>query len=106
MARFHDVHIWNIKATGATTAFEVDGFKEAPLERFRLDHLDIEAKSGGHIYDAKDWTFSDVKLAIGQPVALETGAGVAGLPPGATVVKAAQTKEDPSKKSFEEQDKS
>lgn len=106
MAHFHDVRIWNIKATGATTAFEVDGFKEAPLERFRLDHLDIEAKSGGHIYDARDWSFSDVKLAIGQPVALESGEGVAGLPSGVTVVKAAQPKEDPSKKSFEEQDKS
>jgi polygalacturonase len=106
MAHFHDVHIWNIKATGATAAFEVDGFKEAPLERFRLDHLDIEAKSGGHIYDARDWSFSDVKLAIGQPVALEPGSGVAGMPSGVTVVKAAQPKEDPSKKSFEEQDKS
>jgi polygalacturonase len=106
MAHFHDVHIWNIKATGAATAFEVDGFKEALLERFRLDHLDIEAKSGGHIYDAKDWTFSDVKLTVGQPVALETGTGVVGLPSGAIVVKAAQPKEDPSKKSFEEQDKS
>jgi polygalacturonase len=106
MAHFHDVHVWNIKATGATTAFEVDGFREAPLERFRLDHLDIEAKSGGHIHDAREWTFSDVKLAIGQPVALELGTGVAGLPSGATVVKTAQPKEDPSKKSFEEQDKS
>jgi polygalacturonase len=106
MARFHDVHIWNIKARGAATAFEVDGFKDAPLARFRLDHLDIEAKRGGHISDAADWQFSDVKLNIGQPVALEPGNGVAGLPPNLTVVKAAQPKEDPSKKSFEEQDKS
>jgi polygalacturonase len=106
MADFHDVRIWNIKATGATTAFEVDGFGEAPLRRFRFEHLDIEAKNGGHIYDAKEWTFSDVKLAIGQPVALEIGGGVLGLPSSATVVKAAAPKVDPSKKSFEEQDKS
>jgi polygalacturonase len=106
MADFHDVRIWNIKATGATTAFEVDGFREAPLQRFRFEHLDIEAKNGGHIYDAKEWTFSDVKLAIGQPVALEMGDGVLGLPSSATVVKAAAPKVDPSKKSFEEQDKS
>lgn len=106
MAHFHDVHIWNIKATGATTAFEVDGFKEAPLERFRLDHLDIDARHGGHIYDAQGWTFSDTKLALGQPVALESATGVAGLPAGAVVIKAPQPKEDPSKKSFEEQDKS
>lgn len=106
MARFHDVRIWNIKATGATTAFEVDGFKEAPLERFRLEHLDIQARNGGHIYDAKDWAFSDVKLTLEKPVALEIGTGVSGLPAETTVVKAAQPKEDPSKKSFEEQDKS
>ena len=104
MARFHDVHIWNIKATGATTAFEVDGFKEAPLERFRLDHLDIEAKSGGHINDAKDWRFADVKLRLGSPVILDSATGVAGL--DFVEIKPVQVKEDPSKKSFEEQDKS
>ena len=106
MAHFHDVHIWNIKATGATTAFEVDGFKEAPLVRFRLDNLDIEAKHGGHIYDARDWTFSNVLLKLGQPVALENATDVTGLPAQSVVIKAAQPKEDPSKKSFEEQDKS
>jgi hypothetical protein len=106
MARFHDVRIWNIKATGATTAFEVDGFREAPLQRFRFENIDIEAKEGGHIFDAKEWQFSNVKLAIGKPVALENGGGVVGLPLAATAVKAATPKEDPSKKSFEEQDKS
>ena len=29
-AHFHDVHIWNIKATGATTAFEVSAFPAGP----------------------------------------------------------------------------
>ena len=106
MAHFHDVRIWNIKATGAKTAFEVDGFKEAPLARFRLDHIDIEAQDGGHISDARDWTFSDVKLNLGKPVALENGKDVTGLPAHVIVIQAAQPKEDPSKKSFEEQDKS
>ncbi|MES3021426.1 MAG: glycoside hydrolase family 28 protein [Pseudomonadota bacterium] len=106
MSRFHDVKIWNIEATGATTAFEVDGYKAAPLERFSLDNIEIEAKKGGHIYDAKDWTFTNVKLKVGTPVALENTTGVAGLPADSVVVKAAAPKEDPSKKSFEEQDKS
>lgn len=104
-AHFHDVRIWNIRATGAATAFEVDGFREAPLQRFALSGLDIEARNGGHIYDAQDWTFSDAKLALGQPVALEDGVSVKGLPAGSSVVKPAPVKEDPSKKSFEEQDK-
>lgn len=104
MARFHDVRIWNIKATGATTAFEVDGFKEAPLERFQLDNIDIEARNGGHIYDARDWKFSNTNLKLGSPVALENRTGVAGL--DFVEIKPVQVKEDPSKKSFEEQDKS
>jgi polygalacturonase len=104
MARFHDVRIWNIKATGATTAFEVDGFKEAPLERFQLDNIDIEAKNGGHIYDAKDWKFTNTNLKLGSPVTLENKTGVAGL--DFVEIKPVQVKEDPSKKSYEEQDKS
>ena len=105
IAHFHDVRIWNIKATGATTAFEVDGYKEVPLDRFSLANLDIEAEKGGHIYDAKAWQFSDTKLSLKQPVAIEDAAAVRGLPAGSVVVKPAPPKEDPSKKSFEEQDK-
>jgi polygalacturonase len=104
-ARFHDVSIWNIKATGATTAFEVSGYKEVPLERFSLKNIDIEAKQGGFIHDVKDWQFSDVKLALTAPVEMEDAAAVRGLPAGTTIVRPAAPKEDPSKKSFEEQDK-
>jgi hypothetical protein len=105
IAHFHDVHIWNIKATGATTAFEVDGYKEAPLERFNLSGLDIQASHGGHIHDAKDWQFSDVKLALSAPVGIEDGNAVRGLPAGSVTVRPAPPKVDASKKSFEEQDK-
>lgn len=105
IAHFHDVRIWNIKATGATTAFEVDGYKEVPLDRFSLANLDIEAEKGGHIYDAKAWQFTDTKLRLKEPVAIEDAAAVRGLPAGSVVVKPAPPKEDPSKKSFEEQDK-
>ena len=105
IAHFHDVRIWNIKATGATTAFEVDGYKEVPLDRFSLANLDIEAEKGGHIYDAKGWVFTDTSLRLKEPVAIEDAAAVTGLPVGSVVVKPAPPKEDPSKKSFEEQDK-
>ena len=46
-AHFHDVHIWNIKATGAKTAFMVDAFPQVPLDHFLLDHLIIEAGTAG-----------------------------------------------------------
>lgn len=105
IAHFHDVRIWNIKATGATTAFEVDGYQEAPLQRFSLEHIDIEAKKGGHIYDASDWNFADVKLSVAEPVMLENATAVRGLPPAAVLIKPAPVKQDAAKKSFEEQDK-
>jgi polygalacturonase len=106
MAQLRDVQIWNIKATGATTAFEVDSFKEKPAQRFTLKNLDIQAARGGHIYEVADWTFEGAKLALGEPVEVEDAKGVRGLPAANVVVRPRAVKEDPSKKSFEEQDKS
>jgi polygalacturonase len=105
IARFHDVRIWNIKATGATTAFEVDAYAQAPLQRFVFDGLDIEASKGGHINDARDWQFSNTALRLGAPLEVGKDSSVNGLPAGSTAVPAPRAKEDPSKKSFEEQDK-
>ncbi len=62
LPHFSDVHIWNIKATGAKTAFDVSAYKDATLDNFRLDHLDIEAKSAGTIANAKNWTMIDNKI--------------------------------------------
>jgi polygalacturonase len=105
IAHFHDVKIWNIKATGATAAFEVDGYREAPLQRFEFEGLDIEAAKGGHINDAQDWKFTNTNLRVKAPVALGVESSVSGLPPGSFELRAPRKKEDPSKKSFEEQDK-
>jgi hypothetical protein len=66
--------IWNIKATGATTAFEVDGYREAPLSASACRQLDIEAKKGGHIYDASDWTVRERETAPGRPGRVEDAA--------------------------------
>jgi hypothetical protein len=105
IAHFHDVKIWNIKATGATTAFEVDGFAQAPLQRFQFKDLDIEAKKGGHINDAQDWQFAGTTLRLGAPVEVGKDSSVNGLPAGSFEVLAPRAKEDPTKKSFAEQDK-
>ena len=103
-AHVHDVHIWNITATGAKTGFEVDAYKEALLERFQFDHLKIEAKTAGHITDAKDWTFTDDSLnfADGSTVTQADDVNIAGLPTGHP--KPLVT-DDPAKKSTKEQDK-
>ncbi|TFW34928.1 glycoside hydrolase family 28 protein [Massilia horti] len=105
IAHFHDVKIWNIKATGAKTAFEVDGYPHAPLQRFQFSGLDIEAEKGGHINDAQDWTFTDTTLKLGTKVEVGQASTVTGLPAGSFEIRAPRQKEDPSKKSFAEQDK-
>jgi hypothetical protein len=104
-ARFHDVRIWNIRATGATAAFEVDAYADVPLQRFSFAGLDIEAQKGGHIADARDWTFAETRLRLGAPVEIAPGSTVKGLAPDAFVVRAPAPRQDPSKTSFAEQDK-
>ncbi len=69
-AHFRDVHIWNIKATGARQAFNVSGYAQAPLENFSFDNIDIEAQTAGTIANAKDWKFAhmEIKTADGSTV--------------------------------------
>ncbi len=76
LPHFSNIHIWNIKATGATQAFEVKAYPNATLDNFRLDHLDMEAKTAGFIANAKNWTFSDneIKIADGSKVSLTDAA--------------------------------
>ena len=72
LPHFSDVHIWNIKATGATQAFNVSAYPNATLDDFRLDHADIEAKTAGFIANARDWKFADnrIKTVDGSQVNL------------------------------------
>jgi len=79
---FHDVHIWNIKATGAKQVFDITAYPSAPLERFALDHFQVQAQTAGQISNAKDWTFSDNSLVIadGSAVTLHDSENITGLP--------------------------
>lgn len=68
LPHFSDVHIWNIKATGAKMAFNVSAYPNATLDNFRLDHLSIEAQTAGSIANARNWTLTDstIKTADGS----------------------------------------
>jgi polygalacturonase len=68
LPHFSDVHIWNIKATGARSAFSVSAYPNATLDDFRLDHLDIEAATAGTIANARNWTLTanNIKTADGS----------------------------------------
>lgn len=77
LPHFRDVHIWNIHATGAKTAFLVSAYPNAPLENFRLDHLDIEAATAGTIANASHWRMvdNDIRTADGsKPVFTDSSA--------------------------------
>jgi hypothetical protein len=62
LAHFRNVHIWNVRATGAKRAFDVSATPEAPLDDFVLDHIDIAAQSAGSIADTRNWTLSQITL--------------------------------------------
>jgi polygalacturonase len=68
LPHFSNVHIWNIKATGARSAFNVAAYPNATLDDFRFDHLEIEAATAGTISNAKNWTLTDsnIKTADGS----------------------------------------
>jgi polygalacturonase len=70
LPHFSDVHIWNIKATGARKAFDVSAYPNATLDDFILDHLDIEAATAGTVANARNWKLSDnqIKTTDGSKV--------------------------------------
>jgi polygalacturonase len=79
LPHFSDVHIWNIKATGAKQAFNVAAYPNATLDNFRLDHLNIEAATAGTIANAKNWTMTGnaIKTADGSKVTFTNPTGEA-----------------------------
>jgi hypothetical protein len=62
LPHFSRVHIWNIKATGARSAFDVAAYPNATLDDFRLDHLEIEAAKAGIIANTRNWTLTDSNI--------------------------------------------
>jgi polygalacturonase len=73
LPHFNNVHIWNIKATGAKQAFNVSAYPNATLDNFRLDHLDIEAQTAGVIANTKNWSFADNKIKTADGTKLSLG---------------------------------
>src|SRR5271170_2203007 len=81
LPHFSDVHIWNIKATGAKQAFNVAAYPDATLDNFKIDHLNIEAKTAGTIANAKNWSLIDntITTADGSKVTFVSGEGNSNL---------------------------
>ncbi len=62
LARFHDVHIWDIHATNARRAFDVSATAQAPLTCFTLDHIEISARTAGTIGNVRGWSLTGVDV--------------------------------------------
>ena len=62
LPHFSDVHIWNVKATGAKSAFNVAAYPNATLNNFRFDHLEIEAATAGTIANTKNWIIAECNI--------------------------------------------
>jgi polygalacturonase len=69
--RFHDIHIGNLKATGAKEAGTIIGLPESPITTVTLDHVEISAQKGLTVSDAT-LTAHDfsVTAAAGDPYIL------------------------------------
>jgi polygalacturonase len=79
LPHFSDVHIWNIKATGAKQAFNVTAYPNATLDNFRFNHLNIESATAGTIANSKSWTITDstIQTTDGSKVMFTDSNGVA-----------------------------
>ena len=69
--RFHDIHITNLKATGAKEAGIIVGLPESPITTVTLDHVEIAAQKGMTVSDATVTAHDfSVTAAAGDPYTL------------------------------------
>jgi polygalacturonase len=70
LPHFHNVHIYNVTATGAKRAFDVSAMPDAPLVNFNLDNIHISADTAGPAANTRNWSLSHVhvKTADGSKV--------------------------------------
>jgi hypothetical protein len=62
MVKISDIHLRDVRAVGARTAFEVEGFKEVPLDRFTFEDVYLDALTAGYIRNATSWRFIRSKI--------------------------------------------
>jgi polygalacturonase len=66
LPHFRNIRITRLKATGASQAFSVTGYADAPLEKFMLEDVKIQSRSGGRISHASGWEFRNVSIDVEQ----------------------------------------
>lgn len=70
--RFKDFVIRNVTCQGARRAIEIRGLPEMPVDRIRLQNIDMTAEHGALIADAANVTLQDVRLHTRTLPSLQT----------------------------------
>lgn len=68
---FRGISLRNITCQGAGRAIEIRGLPEMPIERIVLQNIDISARRGALIADARDVRLEGVRLAVEESPVLE-----------------------------------
>jgi polygalacturonase len=70
---FRDITLSDIRAVDSNTAISANAAPDAPLERFILKHIDIEAQHAGSIRHTLKWKFEGTRIRAsdGLPLKLE-----------------------------------
>jgi hypothetical protein len=78
LPHFHNVHIWNVTATGAKRAFDVSAMPSAPLVNFTLNNIHIQAQTAGTVANTRNWSLFhvNVKTADGTKVQFKDTEGL------------------------------
>jgi len=81
LPHFRNIHISDVTANGANQAFNVSAYPDAVLRDFVFKNIDIEAKKGGTVQNAENWTFTEtrVRTADGSQVTVKDSKDIKGL---------------------------
>lgn len=64
LPHFRNVHIWNIDAKNARTAFDVSAYPNATLDGFTIDHIKVQGVSAGSVADTRGLKLSEIDLSV------------------------------------------
>lgn len=73
---FYNLRISNVKVTNARTAIYANAYPEKPMRDVHWENVTIEAKSGGKINNAKNWSMTNVVLHSSSQVELSNSTDV------------------------------
>lgn len=69
--KFRDIHLRNVKATGAGTCIKAVGIESSTVDGFTFDNVSFEGAAAGSLKYARDWSFSDFSIEAPDALTVE-----------------------------------